>query len=206
VILKTLAVGPFAANCYILATEPAAEGVIIDPGDQANVILQNVSALGLSIKHIILTHGHIDHVGALKDTKEATGADIVIHTEDAPTLSKDLVNRMLGLTYPKPPPPDRLLDDGDIISFADISLKVLHTPGHSPGSICLLMNDHLFSGDTLFSGSIGRSDLPGGDYTKLMHSLKTRLLMLPDDIRVYPGHGPATTIGEERKQNPFLQD
>lgn len=205
-ILKTLAVGPFAANCYILATETAAEGIIIDPGDEASVILQNVSTLGLNIKHIILTHGHIDHVGALKDTKEATGADIAIHTEDAPALSKDLVNRMFGLTYPKPPPPDRLLGDGDIISFADISLKVLHTPGHSPGSICLLMNDHLFSGDTLFSGSIGRSDLPGGDYTKLMHSLKTKLLMLPDDIRVYPGHGPTTTIGGERRQNPFLQD
>ncbi len=204
-ILKTLPVGPFAANCYIYASETTATGIIIDPGDEADVILQNVSALGLTIKHIILTHGHIDHVGALKETKEATGAEIDIHSEDTTALSRDLVSRMFGLSYPKPPPPDCRLSDGDTISFADTSLKVVHTPGHSPGSICLLTNKLIFSGDTLFCGGIGRSDLPGGDYRKLMHSLRTRLLALPDDTRVYPGHGPSTTIGQERRQNPFLQ-
>jgi len=205
VILKKLLVGPLASNCYIVGSESTKEGMIIDPADEADEILQSVKESGLKISLIVLTHGHPDHVGALKEIKEATGAEVVIHTDDAESLQQQFLGFLFGLSYPAPPPADRLLKDGDSIDIGDLHFSVLHTPGHTPGGICLLGHGVLFSGDTLFNYGIGRYDLPGGDYSQLMDSLQTKLMGLPDDTIVYPGHGPDTTIGTERQGNPFLQ-
>ncbi len=203
-IVKTVVVGLFASNCYIVGSESNKEGVIIDPGDDAKEILKNVKDLGLDIKLIILTHGHIDHTGAVKEVKEATGAEVAIHTDDAKSLQEQLLGRLFGLSYPPPPPPDWLLKDGDSIDVGDLHFLVVHTPGHSPGGICLLEEGVVFSGDTLFNYGIGRTDLPGGNGSQLMNSIHTKLMILPDNTIVYPGHGPETTIGTERQSNPFL--
>jgi glyoxylase-like metal-dependent hydrolase (beta-lactamase superfamily II) len=204
VIIKTLVVGPFASNCYIVGSESTKEGMIVDPGAEAETILESVKELGLEIKLIVLTHGHIDHIGALKNVKEATGAEMAVHTDDAKTLHDRSLSSVFGPSYQAPPPPDRLLKGGDSLDFGDMRFLVLHTPGHSPGGICLLGNGVVFSGDTLFNYGIGRYDLPGGNYDQLMSSLHTKLMVLPDDTIVYPGHGPDTTIGTERQANPFL--
>jgi hydroxyacylglutathione hydrolase len=207
-IIDGVAVGPFATNCYIVGSEESKQGIIIDPGDEAGVILGRVADLGLDIKLIVLTHGHIDHVGALKAVKEATGAEMAIHADDAKSLRglRGLLQSVLvpGLSYPLPPPPERLLADGDSLDVSDLHFKVLHTPGHTPGGICLLGEGVVFSGDALFNYGIGRTDLPGGSYHRLVESIRTRLLVLPDETVVYPGHGPETTIGAERAGNPFL--
>ena len=204
-ILKNLVVGPLATNCYIIGSESNEEGMIIDPGAEAEVILRNVKDLELEIKSIVLTHGHIDHIGALKEVKEATGAEVAIHTDDAQSFQENSVSTLLGLSYPTPLPADRLLKDGDSMGIGDLHFLVLHTPGHSPGGICLLGQGVMFSGDTLFNYGIGRADLPGGSYSQLMNSIHTKLMTLPDNTTVYPGHGPDTTIGAERSGNPFLQ-
>jgi len=181
--------------------------MIIDPGAEAVVILKKVDDLGLDIKYIVLTHGHIDHVAALKEVKEATGAKVAVHADDASSLQgQSFFAEQFGLSYQVPPSPDRLLKDGDSIDIGDLHFLVLHTPGHSPGGICLLGQGVVFSGDTLFNYGIGRYDLPGGDYNQLMKSIDTKLMVLPDETTVYPGHGPGTTIGAERLANPFLHD
>lgn len=206
-IVEKLVVGPYASNCYIVGSQSNKEGMIIDPGDEAKRILKKVEELKLGIKLIVLTHGHIDHTGALKEVGEATGAAVAVHTDDAQSLGRgvSLISVLMpGLSYPTPPPPDRLLKDGDSIDIGDLHFLVLHTPGHSPGGICLLGEGIVFSGDTLFNYGIGRSDLPGGSHSQLMDSLQTKLMTLPDDTIVYPGHGPGTTIGAERRGNPFL--
>ncbi|MBA7569352.1 Hydroxyacylglutathione hydrolase GloC [subsurface metagenome] len=179
--------------------------MIIDPGDEAEVILRKVKDLGLEIRSIVLTHGHIDHIGALKEVKEATGAEVAIHTDEAKSLQGQSSSTLLGLAYPTPLPPDRLLQDGDSLDIGDLHFLVLHTPGHSPGGICLSGEGVVFSGDTLFNCGIGRTDLPGGNSSQLMNSIHTKLMTLPDNTIVYPGHGPETTIGTERRGNPFLQ-
>ncbi len=204
-IVKKLVVGPFASNCYIIGSESNKEGVIIDPGAEAEEILKNVKDLGLNIKFIVLTHGHIDHIGALKEVKETTGAEVAIHTDEAKSLHERSLATVFGLSYPPPPPPDRLLKGGDSIDIGDLHLLVVHTPGHSRGGICLLGEGVVFSGDTLFNFGIGRYDLPGGNGNQLMDSIHTKLMILPDNTIVCPGHGPDTTIGTERRGNPFLQ-
>jgi glyoxylase-like metal-dependent hydrolase (beta-lactamase superfamily II) len=204
VIVRKLEVGPFASNCYIIGSEADREGMIIDPGDEAKLILSEVKDLGLDIKVIALTHGHIDHIGALKEVKEATGAQVAIHTDDVRTLKQKLLSIFLGIRHRSPPPPDWLLEDGDTISLGNLKFTVLHTPGHTPGGICLLGEGVLFSGDTLFNYGVGRADLPGGSYSQLIESIRNRLMVLPDEVAVYPGHGPETTIGAERRGNPFL--
>ena len=207
-ILRKLVVGPFAANCYIVGSELTKEGMIIDPGDEAGQILRSVKDGQLDIKFIVMTHGHIDHVGAVKEVKEATGAEVCVHTDDAKSISGQegrLISMLVsGLSYPAPSSPGRLLKGGDSIDLGDLHFGVLHTPGHSPGGICLLGNGVLFTGDTLFNCGVGRTDLPGGSYSQLMNSLHTRLMVLPDETIVYPGHGPETTIGAERSGNPYL--
>lgn len=203
-ILKKLELGPFGTNCYIVGSESSKEGMIIDPGDEAEAILRTVKSLGLDIKLIVLTHGHLDHLGALKKVKEATGAELLIHADDAYFLQKRPLNAVFGFPYPDTPPPDRVLKDGDSIGIGGLHFLVLHTPGHSPGGICLLGEGVVFSGDALFNYGIGRTDFTGGSYEELMNSIHTKLMVLPDNIIVYPGHGPATTIGTERQGNPFL--
>lgn len=205
-IVSKVVVGPFASNCYIVGSESNKEGVIIDPGADAKEILKNVKDLGLDIKLIVLTHGHIDHTGAVKEVKKTTGAEVAIHTDDAKSLQEQLLGKLFGLSYPPPPPPDWLLKDGDSIDIGDLHFLVVHTPGHSLGGICLLEERVVFSGDTLFNYGIGRTDMPGGSYSQLMNSIHTKLMVLPDNTTVYPGHGPATTIGTERRSNPFLHD
>ncbi len=204
-IVEKLVVGPFASNCYIVGSQSNKEGMIIDPGDEAKQILKRVKDLELDIKFIVLTHGHIDHTGALKEVKEATGAEVVIHGDDAKSLKNQLVAIAFGLSYPTPPRPDRLLKDGDSLDVGGMHFEVLHTPGHTSGGICLLGQGVVFSGDTLFNYGVGRADLPGGNYSQLMNSIQTKLMTLPDNTVVYPGHGTATTIGAERTGNPFLR-
>ena len=204
-ILKKLVVGPFGTNCYIVGSESNKEGMIIDPGDEAKQILKRVKDLELDIKLIVLTHGHLDHIGALEEVKEATGAELAIHADDACYLQERPLNAAFGLSYPDTPPPDRLLKGGDSIDVGNLHFLVVHTPGHSLGGICLLGQGVVFSGDTLFNYGIGRTDFTGGSYNQLMNSIHTKLMVLPDDTTVYPGHGPDTTIGAERQGNPFLR-
>ena len=206
-ILKTLVVGPFASNCYIVGSDSSKRGLIIDPGAEAKLILKNIDDLGLNISLILVTHAHIDHIGALATVKEATGAKFAIHEAEA-TASLGMFSRMLssmtGGSFNQPPKPDRLLKDGDKIDVDDLHFAVLHTPGHSPGGISLYGHGIIFSGDTLFNSGIGRTDFPGCSYEQIMDSIKNKLMKLPEETIVYPGHGPATTIGEEKRGNPFL--
>jgi glyoxylase-like metal-dependent hydrolase (beta-lactamase superfamily II) len=204
-ILIRLVVGPLQVNCFILADEKTKEAVVIDPGDDAGDILKVVREKGLTVKYIVNTHGHFDHVGANKALKDATGAEILLHEGDAPVMaSAPLQSRAFGMNTVSSPPADRYLKHGDVLIAGDASLKVLHTPGHSPGGISLLGQGMVFTGDALFAGSIGRTDLPGGDLMTLLRSIKTNLMSLPDDTKVFCGHGPASTIGDERNDNPFL--
>ncbi|WDP92667.1 MAG: MBL fold metallo-hydrolase [Desulfobacter sp.] len=205
-IIQKLEVGPIMANCFILGCEKTKEAAVIDPGDDADRILMALAKSELRVKYLINTHGHFDHVGANKRMKEATGADIACHPEDEPMLVElSRSAAMFGLSAENSPPADLLLKEGDEVSFGEITLKVIHTPGHSPGGICLYTPGHLFAGDTLFMGSIGRTDLPGGNYDTLISSIKTKLLDLPEDTMVYTGHGPETNIGNEKRMNPFLR-
>lgn len=194
------------ANCYILGCERTRSAAVIDPGDEADRILLKLAEDNLRLEYIINTHGHFDHVGANGPLKKATGAEIVIHPADAPMLAQlGRTAASFGLSVENSPPPDRTVGEGDVISFGDISLKVLHTPGHSPGGISLYTDGMVFVGDTLFAGSIGRTDLPGGDFNTLIAAIKTKLFPLGDDVLVYTGHGPETTVGREKRANPFLR-
>jgi glyoxylase-like metal-dependent hydrolase (beta-lactamase superfamily II) len=201
-------VGALFTNCYLVWCEKTKEAIIIDPGfdseTEAMKILKKAEREGLHIKYIVNTHGHPDHVSGNIHAKNFTGAPILIHELDAPLLSKNDAAVMFGLRI-KPIEADKTLRDGDPIKFGQVLLRVLHTPGHSPGSISLLGDNAVFTGDTLFAGSIGRTDFPGSSYKAIMRSLKERLATLPDNFVVYPGHGPSSTIGEEKRSNPFLQ-
>lgn len=205
ICVQTLTVGVYQTNCYICACESTGLAVVIDPGFEADRICSAVDEKKLKIKYIILTHGHPDHVGALADVKRHTGAEILVHADDAFMLGPGGVSiaRLLGMK-PVLLEPDRLLSDGDIIEFGRLRAHIIHTPGHTPGSICIKIDDILFTGDTLFAGSIGRTDLPGGDEQQLMVSLFQRLKGIDDGIIVYPGHGLPSSMGEERMHNPFL--
>lgn len=208
-ILRALEVGPFASNCYIVGSEATKEGMIIDPGAEAEFILDNVRQLGLSIKLIVVTHTHMDHVAALQQVKEATGADFAMHEAEASARTGQGMARMLGSLMPgssePPPEPERPLRDGDLIEVGGLSFSVIHTPGHSPGGISLYGQGVLFSGDTLFNSGIGRTDFPGCSHEELMNSIHNKLMPLPEETIVLPGHGPQTTIGDERRHNPFLR-
>jgi len=195
------------ANCYIVGSEKTGEGIVIDPGAESQRILKKIEELGLKIGAIIATHAHPDHVSAVGKVKAATGAEFLIHEDDAQGLEQGgYISSLLGMSFPKSPAPDRLLKDGDTIQVGELQLRVLHTPGHTPGGMCLLGEGIVFTGDTLFSQGIGRCDFPGGDYQALMEAIRSRLMSLPDDTAVYPGHGPETTIGYERDCNPFLKE
>jgi hydroxyacylglutathione hydrolase len=193
-MIRTITVGPLSTNCYLFIDDKSQEGMIIDPGDDAQKIIEALKTSFLRIRYIINTHTHTDHIGADAEIKKFTGAEIMVHNQDARVL-----NMMLSISA------DKFLADQDKIKVGDLVLKVLHTPGHTPGGICLVGENFIFSGDTLFAGTVGRWDLPGGSEKTLRESIKAQLVPLNDDMIVYPGHGPTTTIGKERKDNQFFK-
>ncbi len=203
----TLEVGNLGTNCYIVFDEATREAAVIDPGGGFADINSFINREQLTVKYIINTHGHVDHILANLQLKDATGAPILIHEADAAMLTSGQRNMsaFIGGSV-SCGPADTLLKEGDVIKVsAGVALTVIHTPGHTPGGICLLTDGVLFSGDTLFAESIGRTDFPGGSYSQLIANIKEKLLVLDDAVRVLPGHGPETTIGWERNNNPFIQ-
>lgn len=206
-VLETFPVGMLQCNCTLLGDETTGEAIVIDPGDNVPEILKRLSAHGLTVKQIIVTHAHIDHVGGALKLKRATGAPIFLNQNDLPLLRMmDVQAGWLAMATPEVAPPDESAEHGMKIGIAGHAAEVIHTPGHTPGSICLYFEPDrlLFAGDTLFAGSVGRTDLPGGDSRQILRSIHDRLLVLPDDLRVIPGHGAETTLGAERDTNPFL--
>ena len=189
-MLKKMSVGPYQANCYILGCKKTGEGVVIDPGDEVFRIVHEISRNKLTIRHILLTHGHFDHTGGAAELRKITKSSLLIHDLDAPALDIR---------------PDGPLYDGQEIRVGTYSMRVMHTPGHSPGGVCLHAPGAVFTGDTLFAGSIGRTDFAGGDHHALLDGVIKKIFPLGDQLRVYPGHGPASTIGRERLTNPFFR-
>jgi hydroxyacylglutathione hydrolase len=207
-ILESFPVGPLQCNCTILGDEASGEAMVVDPGDNIPQILAFLEKHRLKLKQIVVTHGHIDHVGGAARLKKATGAPVLLNQNDLPLLKMmDVQAAWLGLAPPEVAPPDASAEDGMTAGIAGHTATVIHTPGHTQGSICLHFAPEklLLAGDTLFAGSIGRTDLPGGDSRQIIRSINDRLLVLPDETYVIPGHGRVTTIGEERETNPFLQ-
>jgi hydroxyacylglutathione hydrolase len=207
-ILETFPVGPLACNCTLMGDEEAGEAIVIDPGDEVGRIHRRLTALGLKVKQILVTHAHIDHVGGALKLKKLTGAPIFLNENDLPLLKMmETQAAWLGVQTPETAPPDESLTDGLVVGLEHYPGQVIHTPGHTQGSICLhfVPLKLLVAGDTLFAGSIGRTDLPGGNFDQIIDSLHSRVLALPDETQVFPGHGPATSVGEERRSNPFLQ-
>lgn len=201
-----LSVGQLETNCYLAYDEATKDAIVIDPGDDGALILAEIEKRALKVNYIVNTHGHWDHVGANTMIAEATGAPLLIHEED----NEFLANPQLSIMFMQPHQPnlqqaDRFLSEGDTVEFGNCSLRVIFTPGHTKGGICLYGHTVLFSGDTLFQGSIGRSDFPGGDGNQLIANIKEKLLILPDDTTVCPGHGGLTTIGAEKRDNYFLK-
>lgn len=189
-MLKKLIVGAYQANCYVLGCKSSGEGAVIDPGDEVSRILREIAGSGLTIRAILITHGHIDHIGGAAELRRVTKAPVMIHGLDRAALN---------------PGPDALLVDGQKIRVGTYPISVIHTPGHSPGGVCFHAPGAVFTGDTLFAGSIGRTDFQGGDYNLLIQGVREKIFPLGDALRVYPGHGPATTIGRERATNPFFR-
>jgi len=204
--ITRLSVGQLGANCYIVYCEKTLQGAVIDPGGNGQDILAILNRDHIKLVCILNTHGHADHVAANDEIKEATGAAVFIHGADAKMLTnpKGNLSSYIGNNLVCQPA-DHLLIDGEKFMVGEIEFQVLHTPGHTLGGLCFLGNDVLFSGDTLFEQSIGRTDFPGGSHSQLLNSIKTKLLTLADHITVLPGHGPTTSIGDERRNNPFIQ-
>ncbi len=204
--LHKLILGELQTNCYILADEESKKAILVDAPASADLILDLLEENGYTLQDILLTHAHFDHILALAEVKQRTGAPISVHAEDAPFLEDTVLNLAHYINHVwEPVAYDKLLQDGDVIRLGGEQIKVLHTPGHTTGCICLLAGNILLSGDTLFHRSVGRVDHPSGDLKQEIQSIREKLLPLPDEIIVYPGHGPATTIGEERRENPYLQ-
>lgn len=206
--LQQLMVGSMGVCCYILSCPETGKAGVVDPGGDVQRILTAIRDGGLEVEYIIATHGHPDHVCGNRVLKEATGASIVMHRADAEFFGRPEITNYFSMLGLEPsPPPDLLVDDGDVIVIGEEELQVIHTPGHSPGGICLLNGNNLITGDTLFVGGLGRSDFPGGSQRELLDSIHQRLLVLPDDTVVWPGHGyggNCSTIGDEKRGNPFL--
>jgi glyoxylase-like metal-dependent hydrolase (beta-lactamase superfamily II) len=207
-IIETFPVGPLQCNCTILGDEQAGEAIVIDPGDEVSRIHRRLTELGLKLKQILITHAHIDHIGGALKLKRLTQAPVLLNESDLPLLKMmEMQASWLGIATPETAPPDDPLTDGLRVGLDSCPAKVIHTPGHTQGSVCLHFAPLklLIAGDTLFAGSIGRTDLPGGNFEQIIDSIHSRLLALPDETKVLPGHGPTSTIGAERKSNPFLR-
>jgi glyoxylase-like metal-dependent hydrolase (beta-lactamase superfamily II) len=211
IIIETRAVPPFLKNGFVVACAATRDAVLIDPGDEVDELLAIAADQAFAITHILLTHAHVDHVTGVAAAKRALGVPVYLHRDDLFLYEQAVeMGRMFGLRVEPQPAIDRFYEAGDAITFGECLATPHHTPGHCPGGVCLQIGSKdgpgldLFVGDTLFAGSIGRTDLPGGDYDTLLHSIRTVLFAFGDDARVYPGHGPATTIGDERRTNPFL--
>lgn len=204
--LEHLLVGPLQSNCFILGDEKTGEAVVIDPGGDGALITDRIKSRPWNVIAILVTHAHFDHVGANADIVEATGAPLMVPRPCVALLDQAAEQAgMYGLEVKPSPRPDRLLDDGDTVTVGGETIEVISTPGHSPGGVTFRTSIGIFPGDALFAGSIGRTDFPGSDFSTLIRSIKERILVLPDDTHVYPGHGPETTVGRERRHNPFLQ-
>ena len=189
-VLRRLVVGPYQTNCYILGCKETNQGLVIDPGDEVFRIVKEISRSGLTIKYIAITHGHVDHVGGVPELKRITKAPVLIHRLDAGGLGAR---------------PEGFLEEGQIIQVGNYSISIIHTPGHSPGGVCLYAPGAVFTGDSLFAGSVGRTDFPGGSHELLIEGVRRKIFPLGDKPRVYPGHGPESTIGRERQTNPFFR-
>lgn len=206
-LIQQLSVGPLQVNCFLIACQKTHEAVVVDPGEEGTRILHLAKSQGVEITTVVNTHGHFDHIGANQQVIDASGAELMLHAADLPLLQNARNHaEVYGLTVNPSPDPDKLLDQGDTFAVGELSFSVFHVPGHSPGSICILCEGHLFVGDVLFAGSVGRTDLPGGDFDALVEGVREKLFALPDETIVHPGHGPDTTIGRERKMNPFVGD
>lgn len=208
-IQKIAVVGPLQCNCILLACEKTKEAVLIDPGDEAQKIVRMVEPLGVKVKYLLHTHAHFDHIGATSQLKQIWGAPPVLHAADD-LIYRNLVmqGQMFGMSFQPAPDVEKFIVDEELLTFGEETLKVIHTPGHSPGSVCFQLvqkDERVFSGDTLFRESIGRADLWGGDPQQLIQSIQEKLMILDDRIEVFPGHGPKTSIGHERQYNPFLR-
>jgi hydroxyacylglutathione hydrolase len=206
-IHEILPVGPLQCNCSVIGDEQSHEAIVIDPGDDIEQVIALIKKHHLQVKQIVITHAHIDHVGGAMKLRAATGAPILLNQNDYALLKMlDVQATWIGVEDPGNVEIDQSVSSNDVVKAGSLAGQVLHTPGHTEGSICLYfpVEKTLIAGDTLFAGSIGRTDLPGGSYDKILHSLHDRVLALPDDTRVVPGHGPQTTIGKERETNPFL--
>lgn len=203
--IVSLTVGPIMGNCYLVYDEDTKDALVVDPGAEGSRIVRQIESLGLKVKYIVNTHGHSDHIGGNSSVKNSTGAKLFIHEEDASMLtdSRRNLSVFMGENLNKPAP-DGYLKEGDILEIGKLKFAVIHTPGHTRGGICLFGEGVVFSGDTLFEGSIGRTDLPGGSYNSIIKSIKEKLLVLDDEVVVYPGHGGSTSIGREKVINPFL--
>jgi len=189
-MLRRLVVGPYQINCYILGCKQTNEGLVIDPGDEVIRIVKEITRSGLTIKYIAITHGHIDHVGGVSELKRITKAPVLIHRLDAGALGAR---------------PDGFLEEGEVVQVGTYTISIIHTPGHSAGGVCLYAPGAVFTGDTLFAGSVGRTDFPGGSHEMLVERVRGKIFPLGDDLRIYPGHGPESTIGRERQNNPFFR-
>ena len=203
--VETFIVGPIEVNCYIVTCKKTNKAAVIDPGDNAADILKVVRSRSLDIEYILLTHGHFDHLGGVARIKKATNATVLMNKDDQYMVETAAQQaELFGLPVPGEFDVDRFVDESDIIEIGNLKASILTTPGHSKGSVCYLFDKCVFVGDTLFYGGVGRTDLEGGSFEQLVHSIKSKLFTLSDDVKVYCGHGPSTTIGREKKYNPFI--
>ncbi|SCZ07212.1 MBL fold metallo-hydrolase [Alkaliphilus peptidifermentans] len=205
-IIEKIAAGVYGVNCYIIGDEKTNKAAVIDPGGDGDKILKIIEDNDLELEYILLTHGHGDHIGGVKEIQDKTNAPLYIHEADLYILKDKSKNYSSHMgTNPVELSTDKFLKDDDIIELGELKLKIIHTPGHTPGGVSILVDQYLFTGDTLFANSIGRSDLDGGNHDQLIHSIQTKLMGLNDEITVFPGHGPATRIGIEKLTNPYIR-